>query len=184
MMRRYFSLTTILALLLLIASLFIFSIAFAQPKLQNNKPTDSNKNVISLNELVENSKFHDHQIVTISGEALLEGLERHDGVWINIHDGSNAIGLFMSQEDAKRIRYFGDYKNKGDFIIAKATFNRACPVHGGDLDLHLIEIINIQKGYPVARPVSPLRLLVAIIFLVTSLIMLRVYRNGRKINTH
>lgn len=110
---------------------------------------------ITLNDLIENGKAYDGKKVMVSGEALLEPLEREDGTWININDGTNAMGLWMSKEDAKLIKRFGDYHGKGDILKVEAVFNRACQAHGGDMELHVTRVIHVESGYEFEHQVQP-----------------------------
>ena len=51
---------------------------------------------ISINDLINNTTAYDMQTVTVEGEAIGEALERGDHAWVNINDGSNAIGIWMT----------------------------------------------------------------------------------------
>ncbi|PIQ89176.1 MAG: hypothetical protein COV72_04320 [Candidatus Omnitrophica bacterium CG11_big_fil_rev_8_21_14_0_20_42_13] len=35
---------------------------------------------------------------------------------------------------------------RGDYILLSGKFNRSCPMHGGDLDIHAKKIISIEQG--------------------------------------
>lgn len=112
------------------------------------------QDTVKLNDLIEQGKAYDGKTVIVSGEALLEPLERKDGTWININDGTNAMGLWMHKDDAKFVKLFGDYHQKGDTLKVEAVFNRACPEHGGDMELHVLKVINIESGNEVKHAVN------------------------------
>lgn len=112
------------------------------------------QDTVKLNDLIEQGKQYDGKTVVVSGEALLEPLERKDGTWININDGTNAMGLWMRQEDAKLVKRFGDYHQKGDTLTVEAIFHRACPEHGGDMELHVLKVIKVVDGSDIQHKVD------------------------------
>ncbi len=63
-------------------------------------------------------------------------MPRGGNAWVNINDGNNALGIWMSASLAKEINYEGSYKSRGDTLEVTGIFHRACPEHGGDLDIH------------------------------------------------
>ncbi|WPX09075.1 hypothetical protein [Anaerocellum danielii] len=135
------------------------------------KPIDSNT-------LINNAFKYDGKMVEFQGEAIGEIMKRGDFAWVNIHDGQNAIGIFMRYEDAKKIRYLGRYRVKGDIVYVKGTFNRACKEHGGDLDIHAQKVEIVKRGYKVDERVDKARAVVGIgIFLLGSFLMWVVFRN-------
>lgn len=123
--------------------------------------TASAAETISINDLIENSMENDGQTVTIKGEAIGEVLERGDHAWVNVSDGGNAIGIWMTIEEANKIEYFGDYKNIGDTIMVTGIFSRNCPEHGGDIDIHCNELLIISSGNPVHEPIASDKIAVA-----------------------
>ncbi|MDF2484040.1 MAG: hypothetical protein K0R46_208 [Herbinix sp.] len=111
---------------------------------------------VSVNDLIENAKELDGQEVTIQGETIGEAMERGDYSWININDGTNAIGVWISRNDAETVTSYGDYKNIGDMIQITGIFYRACKEHGGEADFHVDTITVIKNGYQVEEelPIS------------------------------
>jgi hypothetical protein len=101
---------------------------------------------VSSNELINNAKQYDGKIVTYEGEAIGDIMNRADFAWVNINDGNNAIGIWISGPLAKSINYTGSYKTKGDRIEITGVFHRACPEHGGDLDIHAQAIRKTGTG--------------------------------------
>jgi len=105
-------------------------------------------------------------------------MKRGDFAWVNVHDGQNAIGIFMKYEDAKKIKYLGRYLVKGDIVYAKGIFNRACKDHGGDLDIHAKQVEIVKRGYKMYERVDKARAVFGIgIFLIGSFLMWIVFRN-------
>ena len=110
--------------------------------------------VITINDLVEDALSYDEQTVTVEGEAIGEALERGEYSWVNISDGTNAIGVWMPLADAKKINVYGDYHHTGDTLRVTGTFSRDCAEHGGDVDIHSDSVQIVKTGGAVGHPVS------------------------------
>jgi hypothetical protein len=119
-----------------------------------------------INQLIENAKALDGKEVTVQGEAIGEPLPRGDDCWININDGTNAIGIWMKTTVAQKIASFGDYKNKGDVIRVTGIFNRACAEHGGEADIHNNTMLIVQKGTPVKEQIPTVKIIAAVLLLL------------------
>jgi len=130
---------------------------------------------LNLNQLIENAKLTDGQTVIITGEAIGEVLERGNHAWVNINDGTNAMGVWLKLDDAKKIRFFGDYLNVGDKVKVTGIFNKACVEHGGEMDIHAISMEVVEVGYPVNEKVSFRKILIAIILVSVTLIVAGFY---------
>lgn len=103
--------------------------------------------VVSSNVLIEEAKKYDGQEIEFSGEVVGEAMKRGEFSWVNVYDNFNAIGIWLKADKANLIEFFGDYNHKGDTILIKGIFHRACPEHGGDLDMHAISLAKITGGY-------------------------------------
>lgn len=101
---------------------------------------------ISSSELINNTKKYDGQVVTYQGEVIGDIMTRGDHAWVNLNDGYIAIGVWVRKTELKDINHFGDYRAKGDVIEVTGIFNRSCPEHGGDLDIHAQEIRKVLSG--------------------------------------
>ncbi len=135
--------------------------------------------IIELNTLINDSKQYDNKTVVVEGEALLEALERGDFAWVNINDGTNAIGVYMPIEMIKQIHRYGDYKNYGDMLKMKVIMHRACKEHGGDLDLHLISLISVTPGSVKENPITSQRLMLAMVSSLTMVLAAGFYWRKR-----
>jgi hypothetical protein len=128
---------------------------------------------ISSKELIGKADDLNGQKVRYSGEAVTAVLQRPDGAWVNVNDGDNAIGIWCTKEMSYRITYLGDYKSKGDILDVEGTFNRACPAHGGELDIHADGLKIARQGYIKKESFDIRRLNMASgIFLATMLLMI------------
>ena len=127
-MKKHFTLTLII-LFLVFSSL---TVAFSQS--------------LSSSELIKNSKEYDGKIVTYSGEVIGDVMLRGEFVWVNINDGQNALGIWMSAALAQEIKFTGNYRSRGDSLEIVGVFHRACLEHGGDLDIHAQSLRKIGNG--------------------------------------
>lgn len=136
--------------------------------------------LISIQELINQSKALDQQTVIIEAEVILEVLERGDMAWLNVNDGSNAIGVYLPIEMTEELDSFGDHQNQGDRVRIEAVFFRNCPEHGGEMDLHAKSLSIIEEGFAMERPISTWKFSFAIVGFTLSMFSLWVYRIYRK----
>jgi len=101
---------------------------------------------VASTELINNARLYDGKDVTYEGEAIGDIMRRGTYAWVNLNDGKNAIGCWVPLELAKAILYTGTYKSKGDWIEVTGSFQRACPQHGGDLDIHVQALRKMVSG--------------------------------------
>jgi hypothetical protein len=133
--------------------------------------------------------------VTIQGEAIGDLMVRGTHAWITVNDDvyskrsieeggeligmSNAgIGVWVSEQDGRRIEVFGGYKNKGSTVRVTGVFNRACEQHGGDTDIHAVSVLVLRQGRPFSHPFKWAEL-AAIIILATAIALLWNLRRNR-----
>ena len=102
---------------------------------------------ISSTELIQSPQEYDQKEVVYEGEVIGEIMHRRQGVWVNINDGQNSIGVWLPPELTTVIEHRGSYKAKGDILQVKGIFNRACGQHGGDLDIHATSLLKIKSGW-------------------------------------
>lgn len=130
---------------------------------------------VKINDLVEQAAEYNGKTVTIEGEAIGEAMERGEYTWVNINDGSNAIGLWMRAADAQKITTFGDYKHVGDTVTVTGTFSRDCAEHGGDVDIHVASLTVTAAGHDVKETLSQNKILAAAILSCVTLIIAFLY---------
>ena len=130
------------------------------------------ENITPLNTLIENAKEMDGQEVTVQGEVIGERMDRGDYSWININDGTNAMGIWLSKTEVEKILNYGNYEYKGDTVKITGIFDRACAEHGGEADLHTNSIEIVKQGYIVNQPVSSVKIVTTIVLSIFALIML------------
>ncbi len=110
---------------------------------------------ISSADLINNAKQYDGKVVIYEGEVIGDIMERGDYAWINVNDGENAIGIWINTALTKEIAYTGSYKFRGDWVEVTGSFNRACPEHGGDLDIHAQTLRKIEAGRAIRERLNP-----------------------------
>lgn len=136
----------------------------------------------NFSELIENSKRIDNSKITLRGEAIGECMNRGKYSWVNISDGSTAMGIWLKSEQAHSLKNFGKYGYKGDIVEITGTFNRACVEHGGDMDIHAISVKIIDTGGIVTIPISNNKKGIALMLTVITLILVFLYRKFIKSN--
>ncbi len=124
---------------------------------------------ISGNDLVENAKLYDGKTIEFQGEVIGDIMARGKHAWLNVNDGSRAIGIWTSKELTQKIKHIGGYRYLGDKIKVIGVFNRACSQHGGDLDIHATEISILERGEKIEHPVNPVKAALALILFVAAL---------------
>ncbi len=120
---------------------------------------------ISSNELITHAKVYDGKLVTYSGEAIGDVMFRGEFAWVNINDGNNAIGAWVSAALAKEINFMGAYKSRGDTLEITGIFHRACLEHGGDLDIHAQTLRKLAGGKAVNQEIDFLKVKIILILL-------------------
>lgn len=107
----------------------------------------------SSSQLIDRAGDYDGQELSYSGEVIGDILHAGDHVWLNVSDGTNALGVWAPDDLASAAEVPGRYGQRGDIIRVAGTFYRACPEHGGDMDLHADAVTLIERGYPVSHAV-------------------------------
>lgn len=109
---------------------------------------------LKISELIDKGKEYDNRVITIEGEAIGELLERGESSFVNINDGTSAMGIYLKTSLGENIEYYGDYHHIGDTVRVKGVFHRACKEHGGDMDLHSEEFEVVSKGHDVTHKID------------------------------
>lgn len=133
--------------------------------------------ITNYNDLIENGNALDGSQVAIIGEAIGEPMKRSEYTWVNISDGSNAMGIWLKSSDAQQISFYGDNKAKGDTVKISGEFHRACSEHGGDMDIHSLSIEISEKGYSVDEKINLNRMKLGLVMTLVTVAL--VYYNGR-----
>jgi hypothetical protein len=106
---------------------------------------------VSVAALIADTGEYDGRLVDIEGEVIGAVLPRGDHAWVNLHDGTGAVGVWVGLAAAAEVRYAGQYKVRGDRVRVRGVFHRACPEHQGALDIHARTFTVVAAGGPVAE---------------------------------
>ena len=105
------------------------------------------------------------QEAVYQGEVIGDIMPRGGGMaWINVHNGENAIGVFVSKQQSEKIQFLGNYKQRGDTVQIWGDFNPSCPEHGGDSDIHALQLEIVETGYPLEREPEKYKIVLTGIF--------------------
>jgi len=130
----------------------------------------------SSKDLIENAKLLDGKVLTYRGEAITAIMNRGENSWVNVFDGSNAIGVWCESASLKDVKFLGDYKHKGDMLEVEGVFNRACPAHKGELDIHALKVNIVEQGYRVEEHIDTRKIYLAVIIFLLTLLAIYVFR--------
>jgi hypothetical protein len=152
--------------------------------------------VVSSSDLIENSGKFDGQVVIFRGEVVGDILRRGEYAWITVNDdaysrhpvreggklvgGNQGFGIWVPVEETREIRYIGGYKRRGDIVEIVGIFNQSCPQHGGDMNIHALELSVIEPGRYFQQILNLRRALVALLLMALSLTMFWLSRWKRK----
>lgn len=114
---------------------------------------------VKISELIDKGKEYDNKVITIEGEAIGELLERGENSFVNINDGTSAMGIYLKTSVGEKIEYYGDYHHIGDTVRVNGIFHRACKEHGGDMDVHSETMEIILKGHDVTHEIAAWKLI-------------------------
>ena len=139
-------------LLLLVIVFFMMTVAVLEAK------------NIMVSDLLENPDEYNGRVIQIQGEVVGDIMFRGENVWISLHDGETAIGVWAAKEDAEKIKHIGSYRSQGDIVLVEGVFNKGCIDHGGDFDLHAEIFKVISEGEVVKREISTTKVILAFVF--------------------
>lgn len=119
-------------------------------------------------ELVEKARLLDGKKILFEGEAIGDPLLRGDHAWVNVLGDAYAIGIWMTGRDKSGIFRYGSWASSGDRVSIMGTFHRACPEHGGDMDIHADSVTITGRGVPSVHGSTLPEIACALLFLILS----------------
>lgn len=139
----------------------------------------------SSSELVESPAEFDGDTIIFTGEVIGEMMTRGDMAWLHLNDDAyrdrnveegaplggynSGMAVWIPLESTKGELTFGDHEHEGDVVRISGTFNAACPEHGGDMDIHASSLEVVTPGHRVDDPVSPAKVVWAIVLSMIAL---------------
>lgn len=95
--------------------------------------------------LLSDPGLYDGRTISFEGEIIGDIMKQGRYAWINVSDGRAAIGVFTAADNVKGLSA-GGYKRRGDIVRVRGEFHRACPRHGGDMDIHADSVTVLIKS--------------------------------------
>jgi len=108
--------------------------------------------------LIADPRSYDGREILFEGEAIGDPMRRGDHGWVNVLDADAALGVYAPLSDLDAMGVFGSSRAKGDLVLVRGIFHRACPDHGGDMDIHATSVTVVQQGHATPHPVDTLKL--------------------------
>jgi hypothetical protein len=130
--------------------------------------------------LVERAKALDGGAIAFEGEAIGDPMPRRGGAWVNLAGETYAIGVWLPPAELEKISRYGSYGMRGDRVRAEGEFQRACPEHGGNLDIHATSISILERGEEIPHPTSPARIAAAGACLAAGLVLFLFWKRRGK----
>ncbi|MEM2889732.1 MAG: hypothetical protein QW358_00070 [Candidatus Hadarchaeum sp.] len=123
-----------------------------------------------LMEFINEPVNFDGRQVSFMGE-VVGVMIRGDQAWVNIYDNGLAIGIWCEAEWVKNISFVGDYTHRGDTVEGVGIYHMACPEHGGDMDIHALSLLVVEKGHTIERPLNTLLVLLSVVIALAAVIL-------------
>jgi hypothetical protein len=127
---------------------------------------------VSCQEFIEGAKAWDGKDVTLRGEVVGDILRRGENTWLNVNDGTNALGVWGSTDVLAAPGIVpGRYEVTGTQVKVDGVFHRECVEHAGETDIHMVsmEILESSKGR--VHPIRTERLIVGAALLILALFL-------------
>lgn len=106
---------------------------------------------MDIGDLIEQGSKYNQQRVLLIGEVIGDVMARGDYTWMNVMDDTGAMGLVIPSPLAKGLTP-GRYGVAGSIVSVEGMFYKACPAHGGDMDVH-VESLTVLSGPQVEQQV-------------------------------
>jgi hypothetical protein len=110
---------------------------------------------ISIEDLVNEPGLYDGKALSVTGELIGDIMPRQEHAWVNVRDSSGyLIGAWLLKSELKDIGRTGSFDQKGDTVTVRGIFHRKCPIHYGELDLHVKTLDIVSRGHALDYPIS------------------------------
>lgn len=120
----------------------------------------SRAQTVTCQQLISEAAIWNGRTVSITGEVVGDILRTGEFKWLNVNDGTNALGVWANIKDVEGMVIVpGNYSVKGTFLELEGVFNRTCSLHSGETDIHLVRAVLVGGHSVVAHPVDKNRLL-------------------------
>ncbi len=134
-----------------------------------------------IDNLINNMEQFDGKLVTIESETIGEAMNRGGYSWINVNDGTNAIGIWLKSSDSARIITFGDYKQIGDTVLISGIFSGNSGKHAGEVEIDSSSLKIVREGHAVKEHLTHIKIFSAtLLFLLCAYIFVYLHQSNTK----
>ena len=130
--------------------------------------------------LINNAKTYDEHEVEITGELVGDVMIRGDHAWISILEEGTVVSAWIDTSLLPSGANIGRYAMRGDTVKLRGIFHRACPEHGGDLDIHAKALELVSKGAIIDHPVDTRMVLISLTLLVIGAMLVVLWRKRER----
>ena len=97
--------------------------------------------IVTCQQLINEAAVWDGKTVSIAGEVVGDILRAGKFEWLNVNDGTNALGVWTDTKDVEGMEIVpGNYSIIGTSLEVEGIFNRTCSLHSGETDIHLVNV--------------------------------------------
>jgi hypothetical protein len=161
----------------LFVPLLVFTIAMLMPVSASGAGTIVDVTPAGLASLAQDL---DGATVRFSGEVVSEALRADEGhVWLNMLGDGVAMGVYLPSEMAEMVKTFGSYARGGDVVEVVGVYHEACDEHGGDMDVHAVELLLVEPGAEREHDLHLWKGVIGVAGLVVALVLSRELRRDR-----
>ena len=160
-----------------IVLIVVFALAGVASASAGQQLTDKS---MSVAQLVEESAKNDGKEVMIEGELIGDLMARGDHLWLSLLDKGTAVGVWVEKGKLPSISFLGVYGIQGDTVRITGIMHRACPEHGGDLDIHAEVVELIKRGGTVIHPVNTLKVFAAFALSIAGIWLVSLWRRRER----
>lgn len=130
---------------------------------------------VSVKELLDSPAKFNRRYVEIEGEVIGEALNAEEGFWLNLVSQGCNIAIFVPKEELMEdLKYWGSYKEQGDYVRIKGIFYKDCPQHQ-ERDVHAEKIEVIKQGFVKKEELAPYKVRLSIYLFIICLTLMLIY---------
>ena len=131
---------------------------------------------VSSFNLLKNAEKFDMKVVRYQGEMVGDVMRRGNYAWVNLSDGSGVISVWCKLELTDAVKFKGDHHTRGDTLLVEGKFHRFCLEHGGDTDLHAVDVQVVKPGEVIHHPFKQKELTAGLMLIAIGIILAFIYK--------
>ena len=149
-----------------LSSVFFFLVLFCSPLLSLHASAE--EKIVTIIELIEHADEFEGKEIIVEAEVIGDIMKRGSFTWINVLDETSSIGVWANNDKINQIGMTGHYKQKGDIVKITGIFHDACLEHGGEADIHCLDMQVLQAGYKTKDSLSIHKLIITIFLILVA----------------